>query len=116
VAEAINAEKVVPAHLLPDGRIILVVGAGYGRDEQRQIVLAVAKVWHGLCEVHTPLINAVEAASCPLPPRVAAWPPELEGPVIRFLGAAVDWVQAGRPETPGLLEALQELEALASGV
>lgn len=115
IADALNAEQVVQALLLPsgsstsDGRVALVIGSGYGRVEQRQIVLAVAKVWHGLCEVHTSLINAVEAASCPLPPRLAAWPSALEGVVLKFLGAAANWEQAGTPYCAGLAEALESL-------
>lgn len=87
VAAAITAEQVVPAWATPTGTIALTVGPGYAADSQQQIVLAVAKVWHGLCEVHTPAINALEAGSCPLPPRLAAWPADLAGPVLTWLEA-----------------------------
>jgi hypothetical protein len=115
VAAAIAAEQVTPAWATAAGRVAVRVGAGYDLAVQRQIVLAVAKVWHGLGEVHTPAIRALEQATCPLPPPVAAWPWELEPPVLAWLAAAAAWTAAGRPPAPGLAAALSRLAARAGG-
>lgn len=85
VAAAISAEQVTAATVTPAGSIAVAVGAGYDRVACQQIVLAVAKVWHGLCGVHTPPIHALESV-CPLPPPVAAWPWALEAALLTKAG------------------------------
>ncbi len=111
VAAAITAERVTPAGVTPAGAIAVTVRAGYDRAACRQIVLAVAKVWHGLCAVHTPVITALEAGACPLPPAVAAWPWALERAVLDWLAAAGVWTEAGRPGSPALVAALERWRA-----
>jgi hypothetical protein len=111
VAAAIAAEQVVPAWVTAHGAVAVGVRAGYDQAAQQQIVLAVAKVWHGLCAVHTPAITALEAGSCPVPPPVATWPWAVEGPLLAWLAAAAAWTAAGCPSAPGLLPALARWRA-----
>ena len=111
IAAAIGAEQVTSAWVTPAGRVAVAVGAGYDRPAQRQIVLAGAKVWHGLSEVHTPAITALEHATCPVPPAAPAWPWGLEGPVLAWLAAATAWMAAGHPAALGLAPALARLQA-----
>ncbi len=110
VAAAISAEQVTAATVTPAGSIAVAVGAGYDRVACQQIVLAVAKVWHGLCGVHTPPIHALESA-CPLPPPVAAWPWALDAGLLTWLAAAHAWAAAGQCPSPALRAALQHWQA-----